>query len=229
MGTLDGAPEIPRKVFISWRESSYHSDDPKKNVGCMDCHMAHKMTGKPVNEWARQVPWGPLRPGGVNHLIPGGNVGGAIELGDKEMVKIQHAFNKQAAKMAVGDVKLQGTQADVTVQVTNEMVGHYFPAMETHNRYAWIEVRLLDKWGKVLAKTSKPKTEEDFESDSPLIFRCTQQPKPECDTLIRPKTTRAYQARLALAEGDQPAKVEAILHFSLDPEPIAYASKALTP
>jgi hypothetical protein len=227
MGMLDAAPEIPRKVFISWRESTYHTNDPKTNVSCMDCHMSHKMTGKPVHEWVRQVPWGPLRPGGVSHQMIGGDVTGSQDLGDKEMAKLQHEMNKKAVKIAIRDVVPQAEGLDVTVLVSNEMVGHYFPGMETHNRYAWVEIRALDAGGQILAATAKPKSEEDFGGESPLIFRCTQQPKPECDTLIPAKGSREFKATVKLPAGAKAVNVEALLHFSLDPTPLSIASRPL--
>ena len=225
MGTLDAGPEIPRKVFISWRESPYHTDNPATTVSCMDCHMSHKMTGKPVHELVRQVPWGPLRPGGVSHQMIGGNVTGAQDLGEKDIAKLQHEMNKKAVKIAIRDVAAQADGLDVTVAVSNEMVGHYFPAMETHNRYAWVEIRAIDAAGQVLVATAKPKSEEDFDGESPLIFRCTQQPKPECDTLIRPKATREYKAHVKVPAGARAVNIEALLHFSLDPQPLATATR----
>ena len=70
----------------------------------------------------------------------------------------------RAASIAVTRVARVGEVLDVTVSVHSELVGHYFPALETKLRYGWIVLEALDAGGKVLASTPPPPT-----SRSPAI------------------------------------------------------------
>ena len=174
------------------------------------------MNGKRVKERYRLVPWGPERQPGRNHFLVGGNVDAGQEMNDEHYMRMAHKFNLKAAKLAILGTRREGGELHVTVKVKNELAGHYLPAMETHVRFLWVSVAALDAAGNQIAETPKPRSEEEFDGASPLIFRCTEQPKPECDTLIRPNSDRDFVARLALPDGAQPAALEARLYMSMD-------------
>lgn len=233
MGGLDEPPEVPHKTWISWKQSAYNTGDPATTVTCQDCHMVKlkNLTGRRVtNEKYRLVPWGPERGPGRNHLLLGGDVAAGEELGDNGYMRMEHKMNLRAARLGVLGSRLAGDEVHVDVRVENLMVGHYIPSMETHVRYLWVVVRALDAQGGVIAETPRPRSEDDFDGPSPLIFRCTEQPKPECDTLIRPNSHRDFVARLKLPPGSRPARLEARLHMSMDfLGPIATAQAPFAP
>ena len=223
-GGLDEGPDIPHKTYISWKQSHFNTGDRETTVTCQDCHMAREMTGKPVREWARMVPWGPLRQPGRSHLLLGGNVNAARMLGDEDYARMEHEFSTRAAKIRLVDVKVEARRLLVTGEVEALLVGHYLPAMETHNRYLYVQARIYGADGKELASSAPPKNVEDFEAPSALLSRCTGEPKPECDTLLRPGSSRRYTARLDLPEGVNTAQVSTIaveLRLSIDLEAVA--------
>lgn len=185
------------------------------------------MTGEHLSEPARFVEWGPERANGRSHLLLGGNVAQSLSENDRDYARLQHEFNTRALSVRVGKTTRDGDSLSVTFAVHAELVGHFMPGMETHRRYSYVEVVALDAKGARIVATEPPKNDEDFESASPLLFRCTQQPKPECDTLLRPKETRSYTVTLKLPPGAAPARVEAIVHHTVDDQPIARDSRAL--
>ena len=186
--------------------------------------MVRRITGEPVHEWDRTVAWGPKREA-RSHLLLGGNVLSASLLGDPGYAEMEHQVNTTAATVSIIDAKRSGDGLDVQIGVKAELVGHYMPAMETHARYWWVQVAAVDASGKSIASTTKPKSGDDYTSTSPVMFRCTDIPKPECDTLLRPKTTRDFTAHLQMPEGARPEHLEATLFVSVDDKPEATTSK----
>ena len=167
---------------------------------------------------------------GSIHLLLGGNVHAAKAVSDPAYAALEHEINTRAASITIDSVQAAGETLVVSIAVKAEMVGHYLPSMETHDRYWWIQVGALDAEGKRIAITPRPRSEEDFESPSPILFRCTEEPKPECDTLLRPQTTRIYKATLALPKGARPAALDAELHLSIDDQqPVAVTRKPYAP
>jgi hypothetical protein len=225
MGGFDAGPEIPHKTYISWQESGFNTGDPKTTVTCQDCHMVGQMTGKPVDEPGRSVEWGPVRPKKRSHLLLGGNVSAARQLNDPGYTLLEHEMNKLAAKLTINEMATKDGTLSVAVAVHSELVGHYLPAMETHARYLWVQIRAVDAAGATIASSPPPKSPEDFDGPSPVMFRCTEQPKVECDTLLKPQSTRVFTARLELPADAKPARIEAELHVSIDDQPIATTSK----
>lgn len=221
------SPDVPHMTYYGWEHSEFNTGDPKTTVSCQDCHMVRGMTGKPVNESARQVPWGPSRPGARSHLFLGGNVAAAKAAGDEKMVALEHDMNAHAATLSVTHVQPESDALDVTVSVRSELVGHFFPALETRLRYGWVELEALDASGNVLARTRPPKDSEDFGSPSPLIMASVTDTKQANQRLVAPRGSRELTGRVMLPPGAQVETVVAELHQFVDPAPIATARLAM--
>ena len=116
---------------------------------------------------------------------------------------------------------------DVTVSVRTERVGHYFPALETQLRYGWVELRALDAAGNVVATTPKPRDSQDYGCPSPLIMASADDPKPDNRRLVSPSAPRDFTGHIALPAGAKVDRVVADLHDSVDPSPIATATRSL--
>jgi hypothetical protein len=214
-------------TYYGWEHSAFSTGDPKTTVSCQDCHMVRRMTGEPVREQARMVPWGPVRQGARSHLFLGGNVQAALSLGDPGLAQKEHDLNASAATIGISQVQRNDDALDVTVAVRSERVGHYFPALETKLRYGWIEVKALDASGAVVARTSPPKDSEDFGAASALIMSSVDDPKRDTQRLVAPRTSREFTSHLALPTGARVQAVVAELYNRVDPAPIATTSRSL--
>ncbi len=218
------SPDVPHMTYYGWEHSSYKTNDPKTTVECQDCHMVRRMTGEPVNEWASMVPWGPPRPHARSHLFLGGNVRMAETLGDPKLAVEEHELNAQAAKVAVSRVAREGDVVNVTVSVQTELIGHYFPALETKLRYGWVELQALDAAGKVLGHTPAPRDSDDFGCASPLIMASVVDPKPDNERLVAPRSAREFKGHIKVPAGAEIDRIVADLHVFVDPQPIATAT-----
>ncbi len=219
--------DVPHMTYYGWEHSAFDTKDPATTVTCQDCHMVRHMTGGRVNESAREVPWGPERPGARSHLFLGGNVLSARASRDPELAKAEHELNADAASIEVTHVRRDGDVLDVTVTVHSERVGHYLPALETKLRYGWVELRALGATGQVLAATAPPKDSEDFGSASPLIMESVVDPKPDNQRLVAPRGSRDLTGHLTLPSGASVDLVSAELHILVDPAPIATAVRPM--
>jgi hypothetical protein len=222
------SPDVPHMTYYGWEHSPFVTGDPKTTVDCQDCHMVQHMTGQPVvSETARMVPWGPPRKGARSHLFLGGNAVAATHLHDEDLARRQHELNLQAASVSVSRVERSADVLDVTVSVRTELVGHYFPALETQLRYGWVELKAIDATGNVVASTPKPRDSQDFGCASPLIMASVDDPKPDNQRLVRPRVARDFIGHIPLPAGATVDRIVADLHASVDPSPIATATWSL--
>jgi hypothetical protein len=221
------SPDVPHMTYYGWEHSAFNTGDPKTTVQCQDCHMVRRMTGKPVNESAKQVDWGPSRPGARSHLFLGGNVAVARTSGDTGMAELEHELNTQAATVEVTRVQPEGDELAVTVNVKSLLVGHFFPALETRLRFGWVELKAVDAAGAVLASTRPPKDSEDFGCPSPLIMASVTDTKAGNQRLLPPGGERELVGRIALPPGAKVDAVVAELHQFVDPSPIATTRMAV--
>jgi hypothetical protein len=221
------SPDVPHMTYYAWEHSAFNTGDPKTTVSCQDCHMVRHMTGAPVNEMARMVPWGPERPAARSHLFLGGNVASALAFGDRELAQQEHELNASAASVTVSRVRSNADALDVTVSVRSELVGHSFPALETKLRYGWVELKAIDASGSVIASSPRPKDSEDFGCASPLIMSSVDDPKRDTQRLIGPRASREFTGHIALPGGALVDSVIAELHNSVDPSPLATTTRSL--
>ena len=189
--------------------------------------MTKHLTGAPAFDPGRMVPWGPVRPRTRSHLLLGGNVHSAAALGDEDLVRQEHALNAGALTVSITRAERVADGVDATVAVHSNLVGHHFPAFETQLRYGWIELQAVDAGGNVVAKTPPPRDSQDFGSASPFIMASSDDPKPDNQRLVAPKATREFTGRVPVPAGVAIEKLVAVLHVSVDPDPLAVASHAL--
>ncbi len=220
------SPDVPHMTYYGWEHSPFNTGDARTTVQCQDCHMVQNMTGDPVSESARRVPWGPSHPGARSHLFVGGNEMAARHLNDEDLARRQHEMNLRAVSLAVSRVTRAADRLEVTVSVRSELVGHYFPALETQLRYAWVELQAQDAAGNVLARTDKPRDSLDFGCASPLIMASPDDPKPDNQRLVAPRTAREFQGHVEVPAGAVVSRVVAELHQFVDSKPIAVATWA---
>jgi hypothetical protein len=213
--------DVPHLTYASWEDGPFNTRDPKTTTTCQDCHMVREMTGKPVDEQAKQVPWGPKRGHARSHLFLGGNVHAVEGLKDLDLARQEHALNEKAMSLKVLGAERAGEELRVKVSVKSEIVGHYFPSLETQLRYGWVEVIARDAAGGVLARSTPPRDSQDYGSASPLIMASTDDPKPDNWRLIAPGTARELTARVPLPAGAEFDHLDAELHQAVDPKPIA--------
>lgn len=218
------SPDVPHMTYYGWEHSPFNTGDARTTVECQDCHMVQHMTGKQVSEPARMVPWGPVRAGARSHLFVGGNVQAAQTFHDDNLARRQHDLNTGSVSVSVSRVERAADVVDVTVSVRSEQVGHYFPALETQLRYGWVEITALDAAGNVLATSPKPRDSQDFGCASPLIMASPDDPKPDNQRLVRPRSAREFTGHVKVPAGALVARIVAELRQFVDPTPIATAS-----
>jgi hypothetical protein len=227
------APAIFPKSYHAWEKSTFATGDPKTQVECQDCHMVRHITGKPVKEPGQLVPWGPERGQARSHLVLGGNVRGAEALNDQEMALLEHEVAKLGVSLSLVRTRQEGETLFVTAAVKSQLIGHYFPAMDSGVRYAWIHLIALDARGKQVAASPVVHDAKDMLGPSPIIYRSSRcfDPKtmPQCDTLVYPLSTREFEGRITLPANARPVvSVKAELYESLDPVAISEATLPLT-
>lgn len=214
-------PHVPHLTYLSWEKSSFNTHDPATTTTCQDCHMTRHMTGEPVRDPYRFVPWGPVHANGRSHLFLGGNARETAELKDDDLSILEHEFNTHAATLRITHAEQAQDMLNVTVAVRTDLVGHTFPALETEVRYAWVTITALDADGKKITWTRPPKGYADFGSESPLIMASTDDFKPDTQRLIEAKSTREFVGHLHIPSGAKVAQVQAELSESTDPKPFA--------
>ena len=227
LGALDMLPELPQKTYRSWELSRYATNNPATNVTCQDCHMARRMTGRPLHESGPVVPWGPVRERSRSHLFLGGNSTVADLLHDQDFERLEHRLNTQMANVTLDAARLSGARLEVDVRVETRLVGHDLPSMGAQNRWLWVQVFAFDATGREVGASHPPTGNEDTSGESPLMFRCVNHPSPTCDTALRPDIGRVFTARLSTEPGAVPSSVRAVLHLSVDSESIAEVSRRL--
>jgi hypothetical protein len=225
-GDFDAMPQLAQKTYVSWEHSAYSTGDPGTTVTCQDCHMATEPTGGKPGEVGPFVPWGPARQHRASHLLLGGNRFITDRLHEDAQSKREHEMNLRSVEVSITGARENDDGAEVTVQLTSRRVGHDLPTSAAQNRWLWIELRALDRAGAKLAETKPPKAKDDVESESPLIFRCTEPPRPDCDTVLHPSVPRAFRGQLSLPRGVNPSRLVATLRASFDEEPLGSASIA---
>jgi hypothetical protein len=226
-GDFDVVPQLAQKTFVSWESSSYHTNNPNTSVTCQDCHMAMELTGAKSREQGRLVPWGPIREHRRSHLFLGGNRAIADKLELETLSRREHELNRRAVDLSVEAVTTTKSEVEVRAELTTKLVGHDLPTSAAQNRWFWVELAVLDTAGRTLSATKPPNRKDDVQSESPLIFRCTEPPRPDCNTVLHPGVPLVVTRHLRIADGSAAASVTATLRASFDDEPLTSASAPL--
>jgi hypothetical protein len=227
LGALDVIAALPQKTYRSWELSRYATNDPATNVTCQDCHMARQLTGRQLHESGPLVPWGPVRERNGSHLFLGGNRTVPELLHDQDFALLEHRLNTQMARVTLVAARLSGARLEVDLRLETRHVGHDLPSMGAQNRWLWVQVFALDAAGREVGASRPPAGSADTSGESPVVFRCIDHPTPACDTTLRAGVARAFTARLSTEPGAVPASVRAVLHYSVDRDPIAESARPL--
>jgi Cytochrome c554 and c-prime len=228
-GDFDSIPELAQKTYVSWEHSQFSTGDPRTTVTCQDCHMATALTGAKSSELGTLVPWGPTREHRVSHLLLGGNRVITDKLDERAQSKQEHEMNRRVVELNMVGSRPVNRWIEVSVEAKSRFVGHDLPTSAAQNRWLWIQFSAFDAAGTRLSETRPPKAKDDVGSESPLIFRCTEPPRPDCNTVLHPSVPQRFTARLSLPEGAVPSRVVATLWASFDDEPLASVSAPFPP
>jgi hypothetical protein len=229
-GVSFDAPETPHKTYPDWAASDYNAKDPTARVECQDCHMVREMTGRPVREPDRLVPWGPVRAQRRSHLFLGGNAAANMLFEDPDIAALQRELARRALVMTLDSATVENHRVRARVTLTNERIGHAFPAMETVQRFAFVRVAAFDSNGTVIVESPKPSSELTDDSGSPVLFRFIDQRTLRIHryTTVPARESRSYEAFVDLPSGAPPvARVEARLGHNFDPEPFLVATASI--
>jgi hypothetical protein len=229
-GVSFDAPETPHKTYPDWEASPYNTKDPSARVECQDCHMVREMTGGPVREPDRLVPWGPVRAQRRSHLFLGGNARANTLFQDADVAVRQRDLARRALRMTLDSATVENDRVRARVTVSNERIGHAFPAMETVQRFAFVRVAAFDSNGRLIVESPTPTAELTDDTGSPVLFRFVDQRSLRIyrDTTVPARQSRSYEAFVDLPAGAPPvARVEAWLGHNFDPEPFLVAAVPL--
>jgi len=227
LGGLDMSPDVPQKTYRSWETSRYATTDPATTVTCQDCHMARKLTGARTQEAGSLVPWGPVRARNGSHLFLGGNRTVATLLDDPALSAAEHELNLRIGRVVLMGTRRDGARLDVDVRVESLLVGHDLPSMGAQNRWLWVEIIARDASGRAIGTSRPPKGGDDVGGESPVMFHCIEHPSPACDTALQADVPRLFTAHVTVDPGADVVTVQAVLHVSVDDDPIAEDTRRL--
>lgn len=141
-------------TYTEWKNSPYHSDNPDKRITCQGCHMYQRpdvpatgSTERPPNPGYASDD-GPEREHIFTHYFVGANtylpkVNGDLEKSRMAVSRLQHS-----AALAIDKKHLD--QDKLVVEVKNIGAGHYLPTGLTDVRQMWLEIKVKDKYGKLV-------------------------------------------------------------------------------
>ena len=143
-------------TYGEWKASVY----AEKGIQCQDCHMRSVADAVTVAQTLRPVVVGGqlVTDGAVREIFPHFFVGGNANA-DRLADGPQHTAMAEARLQQAARLELQvpataraGAELAVTVRVHNVAAGHNLPTGVTELRRMWVELRVVDARGKVLAQ-----------------------------------------------------------------------------
>lgn len=192
----------PGATYTEWTASSF----AKQGITCQDCHMPK---GR-----AQAAKGGPMREGVRAHAFAGGNVrAGGAALAQARLRKLagrvvdttveERAMLRRAARVEVTAGRDRGRRGDplsVEAKVTNIGAGHAIPTGVPELRRMWLELRLLDQAGRVVAAKDEVFTTvyEDASGRHDGTVASWNAAKVYSDTRIGPGLTAEVPLELAI-------------------------------
>ncbi len=227
-GAATDAPEAPDKTYPDWEASDFNTSDPSERVECQDCHMVGRLTGRPVKEPGRLVPWGPVRAQRRSHLFLGGNATASLRFESPETAEKQRDLGRRSLQLTLEDAAVEGRRVSARVTLKNDLIGHFFPAYESLFRFAFIRLVAIDEAGNVIAESPRPDTAHAEVPGTPVLYRWVNEQKLTIikDTTIPPHESRTFEAWVDLpADSPAIARIEARLGHNFDPEEFLVAGR----
>jgi len=169
---------VKHVVYGTWLETTYEewSASPYKNQGiqCQDCHMyqrpGHPATGSTKREKNPGIAayGGPQRDHIFTHYFVGGNSVIPGLYNDKVKGKMAEERLKNAATILI-DTRDISTGA-FAVTITNTGAGHKLPTGLTDVRQMWLEIVILNQYGKEVFSIGKA-DKRGYLPDNTIIFK----------------------------------------------------------
>lgn len=145
-------------TYDEWKWSPYNTGNPDTTVHCQDCHMRQTpeiaSTGKterPDNP-GFACTTGPKRAHIYTHYIVGGNTIPGEGFSDEthRQMAIDRLKNCADIEIIRPDKFRISSMATIKVKVTNSGAGHYLPTGMTEIRQMWLDVKVIDKAGRLI-------------------------------------------------------------------------------
>lgn len=162
------------RTYDEWKGSPYNTGDPATTVHCQDCHMRQTPTVPATGKTERPdnpgfaCDGGPKRPHVSTHYLVGGNTLVGKGFSDEIHVKMATDRLKNAADIEIiksGRYRIN-SMANIKVKVTNSGAGHYLPTGMTEIREMWLEVRVVDKVGRLIFHSGYVDDNGDMDPDA---------------------------------------------------------------
>jgi len=166
--------------YDSWRQGHwYHDDDPEKTISCQGCHMPLVDSNDPANDGAHRS----HRTLGGNMYIPVvQNLPGGAEQASKtvEWLRGEIEIPEIADKWAEGPVVAMtiiapdeirpGELINLVLVLHNNKTGHDFPAGPLDILASWVEVKVVDNFGRTLLHLGDPEGDKPT-LDAPIVYK----------------------------------------------------------
>lgn len=169
------ANDLPiEKTYDEWKESPYNTGNPDTTVHCQDCHMRQTPTVPATGKTERPdnpgtaCDTGPQRPHISTHYIVGGNTIVGKDFSDEIHVQMAIDRLKHAADVEIirsGRYRVN-SMANIKVKVINSGAGHYLPTGMTEIRQMWLEVKALDKTGRLIFHSGSVDEDGNIDPDA---------------------------------------------------------------
>jgi len=161
-------------TYTEWKNSPYHSKDPKKNIPCQGCHMFQKpgipatgSTPRPENPGSAAD--GSMdRPHIFTHFFVGANSYVPGLSGDKGKAGMAVERLQNAATLSIDTSKIKEKKLFVTI--ANTGAGHSIPTGVADLRQVWLEITIKDKDDKPLFRMGALNDKQELPENT-IIFR----------------------------------------------------------
>lgn len=165
-------------TYDEWKNSPYNTGDPETTVYCQDCHMrqtplvpATGKTERPDNPGFACDDGLTGRPHVPTHYIVGGNTIDGEGFGDEMHIKLARDRLKNAADlefMESGSYR-RSSVANIRIKVINSGAGHYLPTGMTEFRQMWLDVKVIDKAGRLIYSSGSVDDQGLIDPDSVMF------------------------------------------------------------
>ncbi len=206
-------------TYSEWKASPWAAE----GVQCQDCHMSEG-AGKIGPFSGQAAAGGPTRDNLYKMTFVGGNA--ILGPADLAVARLQSAAE---LKLDAVDVVAPGTEASVTVTITNTGAGHYLPTGLTEVREMWLEVFAEDASGnKVVVGEHRFGTIlQDDNGKAPVeLWEATSI---KSDDRIAPRESSTDSFSFAMPEGTDSASLTAALYYRSVPDDLAEAAGVENP
>lgn len=150
-------------TFKEWEASDYNN--PQDGKSCIDCHMTQLKDGKFTPLKGYSTTGGALKNDIKVHYFAGSNhFLASLRNKDNEEQILQ--LLRSAAKL---DISIKDTVLEVGVK--NVGAGHHLPTGVADFRELWLEVKVVDKRGKIVFESGKLKNDGNLEDGTRVFMK----------------------------------------------------------